>query len=66
MNARPTVRQAIIAQKLRRWSMISRYGFIEPSYPRARARKNFSRLLRAYPKIGARLGLSETSVYDPI
>jgi hypothetical protein len=65
MNARPTVRQAIIGQKLRRWSMISRYGFIEPSYPRARARKNYWRLLARYPEIGARLHLTELSVYEP-
>jgi hypothetical protein len=65
MNARPTVRQAIIAQKLRRWSMISRYGFIEPSYPRSRARKNFQRLLARCPEIGARLHLTEPSVHEP-
>ena len=63
MNARPQVREAIIARKLQRWSMISRYRFIEAGYSRARARKNFWRLLARYPEIGARLGLSETSVY---
>jgi hypothetical protein len=63
MNARPTVREAIIARKLQRWAMIAKYRFIEPSFPRAHARKNYWRLLRNYPEIAAKNGLNEGSVY---
>lgn len=63
MNARPTVKEILIARKLQRWSLIARHKFIEPSFPRARARKNYWRLFRKYPEIAARLGLNEGSVY---
>ena len=63
MNARPQIREILIGKKMQRWSMIARHNFIESGYPRSRARRNFWRLLRSYPEIAARLGLSETSVY---
>ena len=63
MNARPQVREFLIARKLQRWSLIGRYRFIEPSFPRACARKNYWRLFRKYPEIATRLGLNEGSVY---
>ena len=66
MNARPTIRERLIGQKLLRWSMVAKYKSIDPTYPRARARKNFWRLLARYPEIAARLGLSETSVYKAL
>jgi hypothetical protein len=63
MNARPQIREILIGKKMQRWSMIARYNFIESGYPRSRARRNFWRLLRAYPEIATRLGLNEGSVY---
>jgi hypothetical protein len=63
MNARPTVKEILIARKLQRWSLIGRYRFIEPSFPRARARKNYWRLFHRYREIAERLGLHEWSVY---
>ena len=63
MNARLPVKQILIARKLRRWSMICRYEHIEPSFSRARARKNYWRLFHRYPEIAARLGLHEWSVF---
>jgi hypothetical protein len=63
MHARKVIRDIIIGKKLRRWSLIAQYSFIDPTYPRARARKNFWRLLRSYPEIAAKLGLNEGSVY---
>ena len=63
MNARRVIRDIIIAKKLQRFALIGRHKFIEPCYPRARARKNYWRLFRRYPEIAARLGLNEGSVY---
>jgi hypothetical protein len=63
MNARRAIRDIIIAKKMQRGSLIGRYRFIEPSFPRARARRHYWRFLRKYPEVGARLGLNEGSVY---
>ena len=63
MNARPQVREILVARKLDRWVRIARYEYIEPSFPRARARKNFWRLFHRYPEIAQRIGLHEWSVY---
>jgi len=64
MNARQEIREALIAQKMRRWSMIARNPFVKPACPPWRARKNFWRLCARYPEIKAKLGLTELSVYD--
>jgi len=63
MNARPQVREILIARKLQRWSLIARHKFIEPSFSRARARKNYWRLFHRYRDIAERIGLHEWSVY---
>ena len=63
MNARPQVREILIARKLLRWSQISRNRFIEPSFPRARARKNYWRLFYRYQEIAEKIGLHEWSVF---
>jgi hypothetical protein len=63
MNARPQVREILIARKLQQWSLIARCRLIEPSFPRARARKNYWRLFYRYREIAERIGLHEWSVY---
>jgi hypothetical protein len=63
MNARPQVKEILVAKKLLRWAKIARYDYIEPSYPRPRARKNYWRLFHRYQEIAARIGLHEWSVY---
>jgi hypothetical protein len=63
MNARRPVREILIAQKLQRWAMLARCKYLEPSIPRARARKNYWRLFHRYPDIAVRIGLHEFSVY---
>jgi hypothetical protein len=63
MHARPEIKEILVANKLRRWILLAKYSFVDPTCSPARARRNYWRLLRAYPEIGARLKLSETSVY---
>ena len=63
MNARPQVKEILVARKLQRWARIGQCNYIEPSYPRGRARKNYSRLFRRYKEIAARMGLHEFSAY---
>jgi hypothetical protein len=47
------------------WSLIAQHPFVDLTCPPARARRNFQRLLRRHPEVGAKLGLSELSVYKP-
>ena len=63
MNARLPVKEILVARKLQRWSMIARHDYIEPSFPRARARKNYWRLFHRYPEVAQKIGLHEFSVY---
>jgi hypothetical protein len=63
MHARPQVREILIARKLQRWSTIARCRLIEPSFPRARARKNYQRLFYRYREIAAKIGLHEWSAF---
>jgi len=65
MHARPEIRDILIAKKMKRWIMIARYKFIDPSCPPARARRNYWRLIAKHPQIAAKLVLSELSVYLP-
>jgi len=64
MHARPEICRILIAKKLRRWLMIAKCNFIDPTCPASRARRNYWRLLRAYPEVGARLNLHIASVYE--
>jgi hypothetical protein len=63
MHARPEIRQILIAKKLKRWALISKYPYVDPSCPPSRARRNFHRLCARHPQIAAKLGLSAASVY---
>ena len=63
MNARPTVKEILVARKLQRWSMIARCQYIEPGFPRARARKNYQRLFYRYREIAEKIGLHEWSAF---
>jgi hypothetical protein len=63
MHARPEIRQLLIAKKMKRWVMISKYPALDPSCPPARARKNYWRLFQRYREIAAKIGLHELSVY---
>ena len=47
---------------MRRWCLFAKYPQAYQRCPPARARKNFWRLLRAYPEIGARLFISRRTV----
>jgi hypothetical protein len=63
MHARPQDKEILLAHKLQKWARIARYEYVEPNYPRAKARKNYWRLYHRYPEIAARIGLHEWSVY---
>jgi hypothetical protein len=63
MHARPELVEIIISKKLRRWALISKFGTIDPTCPPSRARRNFWRLLKKHPAVGARLGMTIASVY---
>ena len=64
MHARPQVKEILIAKKLLRWARICRYEHVEPNYPRARAKKNYSRLFSRNKELAIRIGLHEFSAYS--
>jgi hypothetical protein len=66
MNARPQVRQHLLAIRMKRWAQIGRSPSTYSTYRSAQARKNFARLLAKYPEIAQRLGLDTLSPYPPL
>jgi len=65
MNARPQIRDILVAKKLRRWLLVSKFLFVDPTCPPARARRNYQRLFAKHSELAKRLGLSIISVYTP-
>jgi hypothetical protein len=63
MNSRPEIREHLIAERMRFWHGICRVPLLKPSCPRWRARKNYWTLLRRYPDLAKRIGLTATSVF---
>jgi len=63
MHARPEIAEKLIELKLKGWCRTARRYTVDPCCPRAKARKNFWRLLKAHPEIAQRLGYTLTSVY---
>jgi hypothetical protein len=63
MNARPQVREILIAKKMNHWWVVAKCRLIDPSCPTWRARKNYQRLCARYPEIMQRLGLNEFSAF---
>jgi hypothetical protein len=63
MNARQEIREHLIAERMQYWRMVARCPLISTNCPRWRARKNFWALLKRYPDLARRLGLSARSVF---
>jgi hypothetical protein len=63
MNARPQVREILIAKKMKHWWVIAKCRLIDPTCPTWRARKNYQRLCAKYPEIMKRLNLNEFSAF---
>lgn len=66
MHARPEVKQILISQKLRKWSMIGQHPHAYPNCSPSRARRNFLKLLGKYPEIARRMNLSIASAYPRV
>jgi hypothetical protein len=63
MNARPEIKEKLIAQKMNHWALVAQYPWVDRTCPPPRARKNFWRLCQRHPEIMKRLGLNLLSVY---
>ena len=63
MNARPEIREHLIAERMQRWLMIARHPFVGKGCPKWRARKNFWALQKRHPELAKRLGLTAASVF---
>jgi hypothetical protein len=63
MNARPQVREILIARKLQRWSAIAKCPLIDLRCPPARARKNYQRLFYRYRELAEKIGLHQWSAF---
>lgn len=59
MNAGPTIKEALIVERIKRWFCRAHYS---TQCPKWRARKNFWFLVRKYPALAQRHGFRETSV----
>ena len=66
MNARPQVRELLLAKKLQRWALIGAHPTAFPNVSPSRARRNFSRLLAKYPELAKRLRLDVLSAYPAL
>lgn len=66
MNARPQIRERLLAIKMERWARIGRHSSAYPNISPARARRNFARLLAKYPDLANRLGLNVVSAYPSV
>ena len=64
MNARPEVKQLLVAKRMKRWYSIARCPLLDLKITPARARRNFLRLIAKYPEIGRELGLTVVSAYE--
>jgi hypothetical protein len=63
MHARQEIRQCLIEIKMARWCRIATWYPLDRSCLPSRARKNFWRLIKAYPETAQRLGYTAASVY---
>ena len=64
MNARPEVKQILIAKRMKRWHSIARYPLFDPKCKPARARRNAMRLMKKYPMIAEALKIDVVSLYQ--
>ena len=63
MNARPEIREHLIAERMQRWLMIAQHPFVGKGCPKWRARKNFWALQKRHPELAKRLGLTAAAVF---
>jgi hypothetical protein len=63
MNARPSIRAAIVVQRMKEWRMRARCPLLAKGYPAWKCRKNYLYLVRAHPALAQRNGLRESDVY---
>lgn len=62
MNARPTIRDALLVQRMKFWLLRAKYGPIG-NCPKWRGRKNYLFLLRKHRALAERHGLRETDIF---
>ena len=63
MNARPEIKDALLLKKMTFWLLRARHPEINSRVPTWKARKNYWSLVRRYPALAARNGLTVTSVF---
>lgn len=63
MNARSEIKDALLLTKINFWLLRARHPQISPRVPVWRARKNYWALVRRYPALASRHGLTATSVF---
>jgi hypothetical protein len=61
MNASPTIRDALLVQRMKHWLLRARHSFV--GCPKWRARRNYWFLVRKHRIIAERYGLRETDCF---
>jgi hypothetical protein len=66
MNARPEIRQLLLARAMQRWALMGSNPHAFPNVSASRARRNFARLYARYPEIAQKLRMTAVSAYPPL
>jgi hypothetical protein len=61
MNARPTIKDALLVQRMKFWQLRAKHGPIG-NCPKWRGRKNYLSLVRKHRALAERHGLRETDI----
>lgn len=64
MNCRPSIRPALILQRMRRWLAISRQPFLNRKYTASQVRRRYWYLVRKHREIAASANLTETTILE--
>jgi hypothetical protein len=66
MNARPEVREHLLAMKMIKWALIGRRPHAHPECSPAKARRNYARLYARHPQVAQKIGMTALSAYPPL
>ena len=64
MHARPTVRDAILAAKMRRWLALIRQPLLSRKHTTTQARRNYLKLVRRHESLATAHNLTEQAAFE--
>ena len=64
MHARPTVKDVLLINKMRRWLAIVRQPFLGRKHTTTQARRNYLKLVRTHESLAKANGLNEGMAFE--